>query len=247
MEMESNEDVDVTSLMQQVDPFLRSVVFCKLLRPGVNSLPLKVQTRIVQQHLAVMGLSKTLASLEGEANLLYLDPGCEESVLVAMIRRSMRAADEVYDLYMASKDNATRLPELDECLFRLGLLDVSRDEQLKDEGSSVWSERLDTVVLAPDGSIKAASVNQLILKLTSTETDLDFLKTFLMTYQSFIRPARLLAKLVERFEIPPSVVVNPADVIKIKSRCVNVLKVLESRLFSLLLLLVLMFILFSNG
>ena len=223
-EADKDEDADVSLLMQQVDPFLRSVVFCSLLQPRVNTIPLKVQTRIVQQHLAFMGLHKTLSVLEAEANTTYLDPGIEESVLVAMIRSSMRAVDEVYDLYMLSKEK--RLPELEECLFRLGLLEVEgKDDQFKDESTSIWSEKPDSVVLAPDGSVKAASVNQLILRLTSTETDLDFLKTFLMTYQSFIRPARLLAKLIERFEIPPTVVVSPADVIKIKSRCVNVLKV----------------------
>jgi hypothetical protein len=72
---------------------------------------------------------------------------------------------------------------------------------------------------------QAASVNQLILKLTSeTETDVTFLKTFLMTYQSFIKPPRLLAKLMERFEIPPNVPFSAADAVKVKSRCVNVLK-----------------------
>jgi hypothetical protein len=98
-----------------------------------------------------------------------------------------------------------------------------------DMATSIWSERTDTVVLAVDGSIKAASVNQLIMKLTSTETDVHFLKTFLMTYQSFIRPARLLAKLIERFEIPSSVVMSPGDVVKIKSRCVNVNKISKKK------------------
>ncbi len=45
-----------------------------------------------------------------------------------------------------------------------------------------------------------------------------------MTYQSFIKPARLLAKLMERFEIPPNLAFNAVDAVKIKSRCVNVLK-----------------------
>jgi hypothetical protein len=108
----ADKDVDISVLIQQVDPFLRSVVFCKLLQPGVNTLSLKVQTRIVQQHLAFMGLSKTLSVLEVESNTNYLDPGGEESVLISMIRASMRAVDQVYDLYMMSKKK--RLPELDE-------------------------------------------------------------------------------------------------------------------------------------
>ena len=86
-----------------------------------------------------------------------VDPGLDESVLLKMIRASMRAVDEVYDLLMSSRaagavvSAENRLPELDECLFRLGLLQV---EDKDDATTSVWLEKADSVVLAPDGSLK---------------------------------------------------------------------------------------------
>jgi hypothetical protein len=64
--MEGVEDARVSRLLEQTDPFLRTVVFCKLLQPG-KPLPLKLQTRIVQQHLAYLGLAETLAILEEES------------------------------------------------------------------------------------------------------------------------------------------------------------------------------------
>eukprot|EP01111_Echinosteliopsis_oligospora_P016411 TRINITY_DN6812_c0_g1_i2.p1 TRINITY_DN6812_c0_g1~~TRINITY_DN6812_c0_g1_i2.p1 ORF type:complete len:419 (-),score=59.34 TRINITY_DN6812_c0_g1_i2:1-1257(-) len=51
--------------------------------------------------------------------------------------------------------------------------------------------------------IKAASINKLIVKLTSVQDyDLNFTKQFLLTYTSFITPCRLFAKLVERYAVP---------------------------------------------
>ncbi len=68
MEGEGTEEyVRISRLAEQIDPFLRTVVFCKLLQPGTHSLPPKVQMRIVQQHIAYMGLDKTLATLEEES------------------------------------------------------------------------------------------------------------------------------------------------------------------------------------
>jgi hypothetical protein len=89
-----------------------------------------------------------------------VDPGLDESVLIKMVRASMRAVDEVYDLIMSSRAAGIpvspegRLPELDECLFRLGLLQV---EDKDDATTSVWLEKADAVVLAPDGSLKASA------------------------------------------------------------------------------------------
>ncbi len=98
--------------------------------------------------------------------------------------------------------------------------------------------------------LKLASVNQLVRKLTSeVESDVSFLKCFLMTYQSFITPTRLLMTLLERFDVPPqlmeaagkSIVLfsvfvffaccqcgvtdRRAGALKVKSRVVNVIKV----------------------
>ena len=174
--------------------------------------------RLIMQHTALMGYSETLRTLEAESRTNFVDPGLDESRLVAMIRSSMQSIDEVYDLYMRHRETQSteRSPELDECLYRLGLINV---DDADGELGNIWLEKEPSMV---NGVLKAASVNQLVIKLTA-EADVTFLRTFLMTYQSFIRPQRLLAKLLERFDIPANAV-SPADAVKIKSRCVNVLK-----------------------
>lgn len=51
--------------------------------------------------------------------------------------------------------------------------------------------------------IKAGSFNKLVERLTfDSKTDMQFVKTFLMTYQSFATPEKLLAKLIQRFDVP---------------------------------------------
>ncbi|GAM25951.1 hypothetical protein SAMD00019534_091260 [Acytostelium subglobosum LB1] len=54
-----------------------------------------------------------------------------------------------------------------------------------------------------DGSILKASLNQLVILLTSdTHYDTRYLKTFITTYQSFTQPKVLFNKLLERYTIP---------------------------------------------
>eukprot|EP00026_Physarum_polycephalum_P002714 Phypoly_transcript_02722.p1 GENE.Phypoly_transcript_02722~~Phypoly_transcript_02722.p1 ORF type:complete len:821 (+),score=152.14 Phypoly_transcript_02722:35-2497(+) len=51
--------------------------------------------------------------------------------------------------------------------------------------------------------IKAASLNRLIVLLAQQEKhDIDYMKTFLLTYQSFTKPAKLLQKLIQRYHVP---------------------------------------------
>lgn len=51
--------------------------------------------------------------------------------------------------------------------------------------------------------IKAASLNRLIVMLAPEEKhDIEYMKTFLLTYQSFTKPAKLLQKLIQRYHVP---------------------------------------------
>lgn len=51
--------------------------------------------------------------------------------------------------------------------------------------------------------VKAASLNRLIVLLAPEEKhDIEYLKTFLLTYQSFTTPQKLLQKLIQRYHVP---------------------------------------------
>ncbi|XP_049852214.1 ras guanine nucleotide exchange factor G-like isoform X2 [Schistocerca gregaria] len=83
-----------------------------------------------------------------------------------------------------------------------------------------------------DSLLYAASINRLIVKLTSeTEVDVAFVNCFLATYRSFTTPEELWIKLMERYNVPlPSVQsgllyekYNQSKIIPIKLRVVNVI------------------------
>jgi son of sevenless-like protein len=76
--------------------------------------------------------------------------------------------------------------------------------ETKPDGSKVAV--MDTPRLGPDGEfldIKAASLNKLVERVTAEKNqDMNFIGAFLMTYQSFTQPERLLAKLIQRYNVP---------------------------------------------
>merc|ERR1712065_53819 len=84
---------DVAELRQRTDPFLRLVAFCKTFHPRQRSavtgeevglLEESTVLRLVMQHMAFLGFTRSLESLEDESNVPYLDPGLDESRLLSM-------------------------------------------------------------------------------------------------------------------------------------------------------------------
>ena len=78
---------------------------------------------------------------------------------------------------------------------------------------NIWEEPADspaniTFASEGEGVVAAASLNKLIERLTTAEDAsestnyLDFMKTFILTYQSFTTPTDLLKKLIERYHVP---------------------------------------------
>lgn len=90
---------------------------------------------------------------------------------------------------------------------------MSPDPVVSPEGTSIepiryiWDEGPDSpqnIVFSPSEPDKviAGSLNKLIERLTEAQTsDLAFVKTFLLTYQSFVTPKQLLEKLIERYSV----------------------------------------------
>ncbi|EGC29734.1 hypothetical protein DICPUDRAFT_58639 [Dictyostelium purpureum] len=93
---------------------------------------------------------------------------------------------------------------------------------------NIWDElkAYKTVPTIPkDGGILKATLNQLVMMLTSeTNYDVKFLKTFITTYQSFASPGILFNKLVERFYVPEWYSTNPQKISTIQQRVIVVLK-----------------------
>jgi hypothetical protein len=186
-----------------------------------------VEARVCVELLLIMIFCCSLLGLAHgmqESGVSFVDPGIDDSRLVTLLRGSMTLVDTIYDLLMKSSGSSSRVAELDELLYSVGIL--SDDMATEDVSGSIWAEQTtDKNLVIVDGQVKLGSVNQLVRKLTSeVEADVGFLKCFLMAYSSFITPTRLLAKLMERFDVPEEVETDPAKKMKIKSRVANVLK-----------------------
>jgi len=78
-------------------------------------------------------------------------------------------------------------------------------------GQNIWKENWGGLVFVEENGkmqIESASLNQLLIRLTSTSPDAlaasDFYRTFMMTMQTFTEPELFVKKLIERYEVPPS-------------------------------------------
>ncbi|KAF2071514.1 hypothetical protein CYY_007175 [Polysphondylium violaceum] len=83
--------------------------------------------------------------------------------------------------------------------------------------------------IEPIKSIKAASLNKLVILLTPEKNhDLEYAKTFLLTYQSFTTPEKLLQKLIQRYHVPQKQGQTEFEwrkiAVPIQLRVVNILK-----------------------
>ncbi|GAM22694.1 hypothetical protein SAMD00019534_058690 [Acytostelium subglobosum LB1] len=91
--------------------------------------------------------------------------------------------------------------------------------------------------LEPIKAIKAASLNKLVILLTPEKNhDLEYAKTFLLTYQSFTTNEKLLQKLIQRYQVPQRPGQSDDEwkkiAIPIQLRVVNVLKTWINQSFS---------------
>lgn len=85
-----------------------------------------------------------------------------------------------------------------------------------------------TTVLSSEVFLRGVSPAYPLLPLFSSSADLEFVKTFLYTYQSFATPDRLLKKLVERYNVvrPSGMSFKDFAVVKqtIQARVINAIK-----------------------
>lgn len=73
--------------------------------------------------------------------------------------------------------------------------------------------------------VRCASLNQLVYKITDPDvSDLTFLRTFLMTYKTFVTPHELFLKLTQRFSIPAELALPSTKVQAIQLRVYNVMR-----------------------
>jgi hypothetical protein len=101
-----------------------------------------------------------------------------------------------------------------------------------EDDANIWEEDLESesnIRHDRHGQVTGATLNKLVERVTSTrDHDLEFVKTFLFTYQAFITPEKLLRKLIERYNVvcPPGLPLKEFDVMRqtIQARVINALR-----------------------
>ncbi|KAJ5076989.1 ras guanine nucleotide exchange factor i-related [Anaeramoeba ignava] len=135
-------------------------------------------------------------------------------------------------------ENADRSQELIQYLVDLGYED--EEEDIEDD-IPIWKEppNSDQNILFMEGpkkEIKAATLNKLVEKLTSEQSDGVKTDTFLMTFPSFTTPKRLFYKLVQRFHVPRAKSLNEEEYLQMKKtiqlKVVNVITKWVEKYFS---------------
>eukprot|EP00727_Mastigamoeba_balamuthi_P014357 m51a1_g9546 putative ras guanine nucleotide exchange factor (619) ;mRNA; f:859604-861913 len=225
----------IADIRERVMPLQRAAAFCRAYNPGGRDVKDKLgHAQIVQlvlQHLNAKGFKETRHALEREAKTKMPRHKLHTSRLVANLRQAVRDADRLYDLVLAEKVRDSK--PLEEHLWHIGLADDDEDES---QDVDLWQEILPaekTDIVTEQSStaagtvevVKAGSLNRLVEKLTE-ESEKDYASTFLITYQSFTTPERLLRKLAQRFDVPAGY--KPGDgraaPAVIRARVVNIVR-----------------------
>eukprot|EP01111_Echinosteliopsis_oligospora_P017271 TRINITY_DN7421_c0_g1_i1.p1 TRINITY_DN7421_c0_g1~~TRINITY_DN7421_c0_g1_i1.p1 ORF type:complete len:314 (-),score=77.92 TRINITY_DN7421_c0_g1_i1:666-1607(-) len=228
----------IQELTQRLSVLQRGVTFGKIFRPGDLSvkkgLDRSILLKLVLQHLDARGLKDTKKALEKEAKLKCPSVELSESRLVRFTGNALKASEKVFDLAIA--DKGTTEVDLEEHLYSLSLL----EDEIQEEDVNMWSEPKDNIWIEKKTDkglddeeeldiVKAASFNKLVERLTpESKHDLQFSKTFLMTYQSFSTPEKLFAKLLQRFSVPKNYLGGSEEgkqaIVMIQLRVCNVIR-----------------------
>jgi hypothetical protein len=164
--------------------------------------------QLILQHLEFEGLKKSRKLLEQETKKKYIElPDLNESRLVTLLRIILKDTETIWDLtiddkFISSKQN---MEQLHAHLMDLDLLEEEANNIEEVEDVNIWEETPFNIIYDKDGkSIKAASLNQLVLKMTETDEDYDpqLLPIFLHTYKTFTTPEKFMQKLIQRYKVP---------------------------------------------
>ena len=227
----------IVDLRERVYPLQRTVSFCKIFHPGAQDVKEGLgDTQVIQlilQHLYVKGFKRTRIILEEEARVKMPTQKLHSSRLLTYLRTSMRDVERLYDTFVGEKEKDSR--PFEECVTSMDLHEEGKENN---EDVNIWEEGEGNIELNTTDSVdpnvphdqqikqtvRAGSLNKLVEKLTDDTLmfDATYIPTFMMTYQSFATPEKLMQKLCERFDVPESVPENVRT--NIQMRVCKVLK-----------------------
>eukprot|EP01156_Anaeramoeba_ignava_P022413 Anaeramoba_ignava/c20638_g4_i3.p1 GENE.c20638_g4_i3~~c20638_g4_i3.p1 ORF type:complete len:190 (+),score=68.06 c20638_g4_i3:465-1034(+) len=169
-----------------------------------ESLTEKNLVELILKFLYHHGYDQTLRSLEVESGVFFEHYHRKEDSLKQLLEISLQNTENLWDSKYPFEQKNEEDPEV---LFSGASIDWDNEESLEND-ISVWDEPPDSeenIIVIIDSEtkkeeIRAGTLNKLIERLASdTSQDLKFVQIFLITYQSFTTPNKLLNKLIQRF------------------------------------------------
>ncbi|KAJ6248271.1 ras guanine nucleotide exchange factor i-related [Anaeramoeba flamelloides] len=249
MVMKRNQGIQ--NLRERVVPISRTESFGRIFGTKheniKDQLTHEIILQLIMQHLSTVGYKKTKKIIQKDSGVQYIPRYLRDSRLQSLVRVAIKNVDTIWDQTLDSQTTQTD--------FGIGIVNLlsalgyERGEEFDEELTSIWEEEQNTSIIYEEKSvkkenpkekeneeeektenvtkeIKAASLNQLVEFLThETKPKVLWLKTFLMTYQSFTTPRILLYKLIDRYNIPKEKqILYQNRVQQIKLRVCNFLK-----------------------
>ncbi|KAJ6230896.1 ras guanine nucleotide exchange factor i-related [Anaeramoeba flamelloides] len=204
---------DVLEVRERALPLIKQHSFSNLIEKSQTEVKDNVSKtdllQLVMQHLSTLGLKKSIRCLEEETNLRYEESVFKKSELVPLLELGITDVDNIWNLSTEYIDPQEDEDEEDpEILFNKDFIGLGNEDLENNRRDvNIWDEGPDSEnnIIIENELIKAGTLNKLIEKLTPPDRQKgypDYMKTFLMCYQSFTTPQQVLSKLIERYHMP---------------------------------------------
>ncbi|KAJ3438889.1 ras guanine nucleotide exchange factor a [Anaeramoeba flamelloides] len=214
---------EIVDLRERINPLQRAISFAKYYsgaKVQVNELlTKKIVNQLIMQHFEYERKQSIREKIEEVFSAPYHDIQLNDSRLRYLLRIALQEIETIWDLLMADTTRFGPTKE-DKKNILEGKIDELGLDMVADENDiNIWDEKEDNPknVIYESGIdpkkidksarlldiLHCANINKLIEKLTNDQTEVRFRDAFIMTYQSFMKPEQLLAKLKQRYNVPP--------------------------------------------
>ncbi|KAJ3449290.1 ras guanine nucleotide exchange factor a [Anaeramoeba flamelloides] len=215
---------ELMDLRERINPLSRAISFAKYYSGAkvlVNELlTKKVINQLIMQHFEFEGKSSIREKIEEVMSIPYLDVQLNDSRLRTLLRIALREIENLWDLLMTDSSRFGPTKEERKNLLETKIDELGLDMVADENDIKIWDEPEDNPknIIYDTGEdpkkkidknarifdiIHCANINKLVEKLTNNQTEVRFRDAFVMTYQSFMKPEQLLAKLKQRYNVPP--------------------------------------------
>ncbi|KAJ6243439.1 ras guanine nucleotide exchange factor i-related [Anaeramoeba flamelloides] len=167
--------------------------------------------QMIFQFLSKEGLKESAKLLQKESNSLFCRHYSDNNVLTTLLSLGVFNVEKIWRLNYKKLWEHLGDQEMNEVIISDRKAPLLQEEDDQSEDINIWDEpeENEANILYLDSEDKtnkilhAANLNRLIIKITHPEiNDIRIMDVFLMTYQSFTSPGKLLLKLFQRYQPP---------------------------------------------